>query len=50
MGWAWDDKRPAEPLVVEIYEHDTGKVVQTVVANIFRIDLRKYSKGEAEKR
>jgi len=46
MGWAWDDTRPAEPLVVEIYEHDTGKVVQTVVANIFRIDLRKYSKGD----
>jgi sulfatase maturation enzyme AslB (radical SAM superfamily) len=45
-GWAWDTTHPTEPLVVELYEHGTGKPLQTVMANLFRMDLRKGGKGD----
>jgi sulfatase maturation enzyme AslB (radical SAM superfamily) len=45
-GWVWDTARPGDPVEVEIFEHGTDKVLQTVVANGFRIDLRKAGKGD----
>ena len=46
LGWAWDDGSPADPVAIEVYDHVTGTVLQTVVANLPRIDLRKYGKGD----
>ena len=45
-GWAWDVSRRGDALTVEVYEHGTGKVLQTAVANLFRIDLRKAGIGD----
>jgi pyruvate-formate lyase-activating enzyme len=45
-GWAWDHERPTDSVVVELYEHGTEKPLQSVVANWFRIDLRKAGKGD----
>jgi hypothetical protein len=36
FGWAWDSRRPDEPISVDIYEADT--LVATVVADRFRPD------------
>lgn len=45
-GWAWDDRHPSKPVVVELYEHATNRPLLSVVADWFRIDLRKAGKGD----
>lgn len=42
-GWAWDSRRPDEPISVDIYEADT--LVATVAADRHRPDLVEAGKG-----
>jgi predicted nucleic acid-binding Zn-ribbon protein len=42
-GWAWDARRPDQPLSIEILDDDV--VVATVVANSYRFDLEEAGKG-----
>lgn len=42
-GWAWDSRRPNEPVSVELY--DGATLIETVTANLFRSDLLAAGKG-----
>lgn len=42
-GWIWDDARPDEALTLEILAGD--RVLATIVADMFREDLRAHRKG-----
>ncbi|MGI8688990.1 MAG: hypothetical protein ACR2M3_10460 [Thermomicrobiales bacterium] len=44
IGWAWDGRRPNTPVCVEIYDGDA--LLATVVADIYRKDLRDAGKGD----
>jgi len=44
-GWAWDDARPDDPVVVELYDHDTQTPLHSVTAGLPRADLRQAGKG-----
>ena len=46
MAWAWDRKRPDEPLKVDVYDRNT--LLATVVAEDFREDLRAAGKGNGK--
>ena len=43
VGWAWDSRRPNDPVRVDIYEGDT--LLASVTANVFRKDLLDAHKG-----
>lgn len=43
IGWAWDSRRPNEPVKVEIYDGNT--LLATVTADAFRQDLLDARKG-----
>ncbi|GAB3336457.1 hypothetical protein GCM10027299_46540 [Larkinella ripae] len=42
-GWAWDSKKPNDPVLVEILDGQT--VVATALANIYRSELQTAGKG-----
>lgn len=44
-GWAWDDSRPDDPVVVDLYDHDTQALLHSVTAGLARADLRQAGKG-----
>ena len=44
-GWAWDESRPDDPVVVDLYDHDTQALLQSVIAELSRHDLREAGKG-----
>jgi sulfatase maturation enzyme AslB (radical SAM superfamily) len=44
-GWAWDDSRPDDPVTVDLYDHDTRALLQSVTAGLPRTDLREAGKG-----
>src|SRR5689334_2051908 len=44
-GWAWDDARPDDPVVVNLYDHETGALLKSVVARSLRADLLQAGKG-----
>jgi sulfatase maturation enzyme AslB (radical SAM superfamily) len=44
-GWAWDDSRPDDPVVVDFYDQDTRALLQSVTAGLLRADLREAGKG-----
>jgi hypothetical protein len=45
-GWAWDRRRPQEPVSVDIY--DGATLLATVVADKHRADLSKVGKGDGK--
>jgi len=45
-GWAWNDARPNEPVAVDLYDHGTRTLLQSVVAGLFRPDLLAAGKGD----
>ena len=44
-GWAWDDSRPNDAVVVEVFDHDTEAVLHAAAAAVPRPDLRAAGKG-----
>jgi hypothetical protein len=44
-GWVWDRNKPNTPLTVEFYLEGSGTVLGSVVANIYRQDLKDAGKG-----
>lgn len=44
-GWAWDDSRPNDPVVVDLYNDDTQALLHSVTAGLPRADLRQAGKG-----
>jgi sulfatase maturation enzyme AslB (radical SAM superfamily) len=45
-GWAWDDSLPNDPVTVELYDHDTQALLQSVIAGLPRADLLQAGKGD----
>ena len=45
-GWAWNDSRPDEHVVVDVYDHGNRALLQSVTAGIFRPDLLRAGKGD----
>jgi hypothetical protein len=46
VGWAWDQKRPDDPIKVEIYDGDN--LIATIPADTFRQDLLAAKKGNGK--
>jgi sulfatase maturation enzyme AslB (radical SAM superfamily) len=44
-GWAWDDSRPNDPVVVDLYDDDTQTLLHSVTAGLPRADLLQAGKG-----
>jgi uncharacterized Fe-S cluster-containing radical SAM superfamily protein len=45
FGWAWNDSHPDDPVLIDLYDHDTQDLLQSVTARLPRADLLQAGKG-----
>jgi sulfatase maturation enzyme AslB (radical SAM superfamily) len=45
-GWAWNDARPDERLLVDVYDHESHALLASVTADAPRLDLARAGKGD----